>query len=454
MPLLNWLFNIKSTSTIHGSADFLRGRSKRKLLSSKHDGIVINGIERISMEKSFQNCCVLGSTGMGKSSIYLIPNVLNLKNASTVITDPAGEIYRITSGYLRSIGYKIKVLNLSDVSGSLHFNPIQRCNTYTEIMKLSEILIDSAYPKDSDDAFWKNSAKSIISLLIRCVKEREAGVQNLREIYNMLNLFGADQNTINALMVEHLDDDSFKEYKAFLAQDDKVLNSVLSTAKTALSKLSDPNIAEVTRNETLHFESLRHEKTALYLIVNEWEVNYFSFILSVFYQQMFSYCMNFPSNDTSYLPIFYFLDEFGNSGKIPNFSTIISSIRKKRCHISIVLQDFEQIVNIYGKSDASVILNGGCASRIFFAGLALSTTEEVSRLLGKKTVLYKEKGATGRNNTSDLERETGRSLMNPDEIRTMPVNKLLYLYSNYPAAYLTSKPWYKNSTLIKRSKRR
>ena len=54
---------------------------------------------------------IVGGSGSGKSASYTIPNAHQLLG-SYVFTDPKGEIYDRTAGYLKSQGYEIKILNL------------------------------------------------------------------------------------------------------------------------------------------------------------------------------------------------------------------------------------------------------------------------------------------------------------------------------------------------------
>lgn len=97
-----------------------------------------------------------------------------------------------------------------------------------------------------------------------------------------------------------------------------------------------------------------------------------------------------------------------------------------------MLQDIEQLNNIYGKSEASTIINGGCGSKIFLPGLSLNTCEEVERILGKKTVFYSEGGNHAIGSDADKVRDlrTGRSLLTSDEIRTMKDNKAIFIHGN------------------------
>ena len=53
----------------------------------------------------------MDGSGAGKSASYVIPNACQ-QLGSYVFTDPKGELYDQTAGFLREKGYKIKVLNL------------------------------------------------------------------------------------------------------------------------------------------------------------------------------------------------------------------------------------------------------------------------------------------------------------------------------------------------------
>lgn len=446
------LFNLRNNRDIYGSARFLTGFARTKLLNKNHDGLIIDGQNRISLERSFQHCCVLAPTGVGKTTRFIIPNVLNLKTSSAVITDPSGEIHKLTSNYLNRVGYKVKVLNIADADKSLKYNPLFRTNSHTEIQKVADILVESAYPGDTANAFWNDGAKSILNICIRCLKGQKKFNHNLTNLQSLLNMLSYDLVSVNKAMARNLDDMTFQSYKAFINQDDKVFHGMLSTAKQALSKL-DPNLSKLTATETLNFELLRTNKIALFIIVPEHEVRYYNFIITLLYTQIFNFCMQLPKAKDKYNSTLFLMDEAGHL-RLPNFTTLITTLRKRKVSVSYILQDIEQLTNAYGKAEASAIFNGGFTSKIYMPGLSLQTCEEVSRMLGKRTLSYREMGFHQRkaNIIPNRDRDIGRSLLTPDEIRTLPNNEAIFIHGNILPVLLKTVPWFKNRSLIKKTR--
>ncbi|QGY44844.1 type IV secretion system DNA-binding domain-containing protein [Maribellus comscasis] len=452
---IQWLFGFYQRRKIHGNAKFLQGFSRSSLLNKRNNGLVVDGIHRLSLERSYSHLAIVAPTGAGKTTRFVLPNILNMKDASFVVTDPSGEILQKSEAFLRRKGYNVLTLNFTNIRASHRYNPLSRCQTHSDTRKMAEMLIDAAYQNShGNDLFWNDSAKGILNLLIRAIKRLAPHQQNLGELYRLLNQFGHGQEEVNRIMSENLDEPSFEEFKAFLSQDDRVMNSILSTAKTALASFSDPGLALLTREDTVAFERLRTEKTALFVIVPEHEVRYYNFMLTVLYTQIFNFCMQLPVNGMPYLPIFFFLDEFGNSGKLPNFSTMMTTLRKRKVSVSLVLQDVEQLVNVYGQADASVILNGGCASRIFYPGLSHKTCDELSRILGTQTVKYRESGFSRLDEFQpDRDREMGIPLMRPEEIMTMPQDRAIFTHANLRPALLKTRPWFRIRKLKRRVNR-
>ncbi|MBN4056106.1 type IV secretory system conjugative DNA transfer family protein [Rhodothermus sp. AH-315-K08] len=437
---------LPSTSNVFGSARFLGGYERLRLLSRFHDGLVIDGRRRISEKRSFNHLAIVAPSGGGKTTVFTIPNVLAL-NGSAVITDPSGEIYAHTAGHLQAKGFKIKVIDLGDPARSLTFNPLHRANEHDEIANVADVLIRSAFPgSNANDQFWNSGARSILNILIRALKTQPEELQTLHNVRHLLNSFGKDGKGIGGFIFKSLAGDAatLSEFKGFVENEPKVVLNFVATAKNALEAFANPKICALTATETLHFESLRDEKTAIFIHVPEHQIHHYSFFLNLLYTQIFAFCMRMPGPKEE--SIFFLLDEFGNMGRFPDFSQLMTTLRKRRCSVSVVLQDVSQLVKVYGHDDANTILDGACASRIFLPGLSHRTCRELEDILGKMTVRHTEEAShpLDTDPTKFREREVGRSLLTADEIRTMKDHQAIYLYRNKRPARLHLKPFHRN----------
>lgn len=441
-------------SDIYGSASFMGFWAKRKLLKKSHDGLVIDGVRKIPLINSFTHCAVAAPSGRGKTSRFVIPNVLlRSKGQSMVITDPAGEVYHTCSDYLRSQGVLVKKLDMLNLGETDFYNPLQRANSHAEIRKLCTVLVTSQLGSQGGDPFWNESAISLLSIFIKCAKSLPSISQNLGEVYRMLNMLLSDENQITSLMKTQLDANTLTEYLGFTKQG-KTLSSIVATAKAAIYSFGDPDIETLTSKDTIGIEELRERPTAIFLMVPDKDASSLMFLQTLLYSQLFDSCMQ-RGKSKNFLPIFLFLDEFGNLGKLPRFTETITTLRRWKVSVTILFQDVNQISKIYGNHDLSIILNGACSSRLILPGLSLETCAVIEKMLGNKTVVQRKLDPALWNlpsNKSEF-KEVGRPLMTATEINQLKKNQLIFFHSNYKPALLKTTFWMDNKVLKRRGKK-
>ncbi len=404
-----FLLGVNTGSKVYGEARWMNGAEQKHFLHSKNKGLIL-GKHRLSLSDSYKNLGLVAPTGSGKTTKFVIPNILNC-SGSVVVTDPSGEIFERTSGHMKRRGYKIHVLQPADLSKSDRFNPLSRFKTPQQLRQLATTL---ATQTGSQDPFWTNTAINILYIglmaLSRCGDPQFQTLGNLRWL---LNHFGVDGEKISPFMAEHLDEVTFAEYKAFVAQDTKVLSSIISSARASLDLWSDPDITKLTGTDSIDIKNFRKEKTITYLIVPEHQISYFSLILNLFYTACFESCLE-DTDRKDLFPMFFFLDEFGNLGKIPRFASIATTLRKRQCCLCIILQELSQLETLYGKDEAKSIFSGGMANKLFFSGLDLDTCQYIERVLGKNTIYDTVFGGV-----SEKAKTVAQPLMSLDEVRMM-----------------------------------
>lgn len=428
-------------------ARFLEDGEQRTLLSSKNQGLVIDGMgARLSHDDSFRNLAVIATTGAGKTASFIVPNLLSLDGPSIVATDPSGTLFERTSGDLARRGYRVIRLDPVNLETSIRYNPLSRANTFPEMQEVAHILLRTQNYGANVDPFWVNGAEEIVGILIKCLKNHVDGDRyaNLANLRYLLDIFGNGDELSPFVAANAPDDATYHGFKAFISQSEKTMQGILSQAKSSLTMLSDPDIAKLTAENTFDFETLRREKTALFLVFPQNRVSYYSFLANLFYTQLFHYCLDDRQYDPKSLPIYFLLDEFGHL-RIPDFPAIITTTRQRRISLSIVLQSVSQLEERYGKQGAHTILHGGVASRLFFSGMDIDTASMLSRTIGETT--YERVDGFGHVHT---ERE---QLMSPAALRAMPDNQVLYLFANKRPTLIEVSPYYEQSGLKKRTQR-
>ncbi len=409
-------------SRVHGDARWMSTPEMRRFLAPRNSGLVFGPGRRLSKEQSFTNLALVAPTGSGKTTRYVIPNVLHVQG-SVVVTDPAGEVFKSTSEHLRGRGFRLQVLRPADVEQSERFNPLTCWRTPQELRRLAT-LIGRSVQGPYADPFWGTAAVNVLFLGLAAlgnVEDRsQAHLGKLRWILNHLG--GSERGEIDAFMARHLkDEQTFSEYRAFCAQDPKVLGSILATARAATELWSDPEVRRLTEQNTVDIPALRREPTAIYLVIPEHQVRYFGPLINLFYSACFSYCLE-TGTDADELPVYFFLDEFGNLGYVPEIATVITTLRKRRCSVSLILQELSQLRTVYGPDEARTIFSGGCANKLFFSGLDLETALYLEQALGRTTEYDTTFGGI-----SEASRTVGVPLLRADEIRMLPEGEAILL---------------------------
>lgn len=445
--LLSGILGFLIPGRVTRGSRFMRPWSQYLLLNLFHKGFLVDGYKRrFSKKVSFQSLLTVAGVGKGKTSTFIIPNLMTLDNCSMVTLDTSGELYDQTSGYLKKKGFDIQVLDLMNVTQSQGYNPLKNASSYTEIAQVANLIMRSAMPTDSDP-FWTSGGEKIIRIFIQCLKnlgdEDYVNLANVKYLLNNWDSHSSGGSKIDNFVARATVNDSatFYDYKGFISGNEKTVLSFLSTADTALNALGNPDIARLTSRHDFDFKQLRKQKTVLYVKVRQQDLHFYSFILNQFFTELFNSLLSElnPRN----LPCYLLLDEFGHL-TIPNFEVFATTARKYKVGFWVMLQSLAQLESRYGRSGAETILDG-LQSEIYFGGIALDTAKSLERRMGNRWV----QSGFGRNAKVQQEQ-----LMTESEIIQMRDNEVLIFHSNKPPIKLKTKPFYKQGYMLRASRKK
>lgn len=452
-----FLFKKKLLNRTEG-AKLANSRDYGDRLNARNTGLLLDGDTlRMTEKESFQNVCVVARVGAGKTSRYIIPNVIDRANraCSVVVNDPKGEVYEATSGYMKAKGFRVIVIDPEHPEKSHSFNPLTEAQNEIELDQVAEILIKagrggagSQGASGGSGEFWASGAVRFVSVFLGCL--RNAGRENpayntLHNLYYLFQNFGDDGSRLDSFMARYSvnpDDTSdrrlWNEWQGVLTGNKEGVQSFVLNAITSLSAMRQANLAKVTSESSFSLEAIRREKTIIYFITPPQHAEYYSFLTSLFFRSVFNACMRHPPNKHT-LPCYVLYDEFGHS-TIPNFVSTANTIRGYKVSLSIVLQSIAQLSARYGRDYAQSI-QGGFNTAIAYAGSDPETASFFERIMGRVRV-YQYQDPTHPTAQSHMENYREQNLMNANEIRTMRTEEILIVSGNQNPILIASKGYF------------
>ena len=377
----------------------------------------------------------MDGSGSGKSASYSIPNAFQCLG-SYVFTDPKGELYDKTAGYLRKNGYEIKVLNLVNPANSDGYNPLLHIRSEIDVDVIANTIVKGQKSESGgSDPYWDDMAemllKALIYYLMATRPEEEQNLASCSELVRAANANGGS-NLLTELMNQlPYDHPARINYKSIEIAPEKTYGSILSSLQSKLGKFDSKEIAEVTSTDTIDFDEIGSRKTAVYVISSDTHKAY-DFLLTIFFSQMIQQLYDFADKNGGRLrvPTFFILDEFANIGQIPDFDKKISTSRSRGISFSVILQNLDQLEAVYEKSYETIM--GNCDTHVFLGSNSFKTVEYFSKALGEKTISRDSRSVNRdkqfhRQGYSDSDQVMARALMTPDELRRMD-NDLCIIY--------------------------
>ena len=439
-------------------ANFSKQGAYSQYLNSSFSGLLLDGSKlHLSEQASYQGVCVIARVGAGKTSRYIIPNVLDKarRNCSMVINDPKGEVFDNTSAYLKERGFKIIVIDPENLDRSSNFNPLTEAQNDIELEQIAEILVRAGTPSaGGKDDFWLQGAIRFVSLFIKCLKnagEENPEYFNLHNLYYLFQNFGEDGSKLDDFMSRYTvmpddpeDESLWNEWKGLLTGNSEGIQSFVLNAITSLKSLSNANLAKLTAKSDIRLDSIKNEKTAIFVITPAQHSEYYSFLVSLFFRSVFNACMR-KMPDRATLPVYILYDEFGHAS-IPNFVSTANTIRGYKVSLSIILQSISQLNARYGKDYAESI-QGGFNTYLTYSGADPKTASFFESITGR----VRERQKKEFTDPTDQYREY--NLINANEVRTIDKDETLIVSGNQQPIKLKTLPYFENWTFKRQVKK-
>lgn len=358
-------------------------------LLSKEEGLQLaKNIYLPETKRGNNNTCIIAGSGAGKTSTFIIPNLLR-KLGNYVVNDPLGEIYEITHKELEKSGYTIKTINDPNNPVNYSYNPFNHIKNEDDLDLLADLLVDN-----NDDEFWNETSKCLMKTILYYVWEQEEK-KDLLTCFELLSLSKEelfqklDRNTLGAK--------ANKYYSILKTLPEKTYLSIASTAMVKLTFVINTIPDDRNYSEKFDFTQLRQKKMAIFLLQRDNKKEDRK-LANLFLSQLLA---QFTRNKEPQKPIYFFLDEVDQLGKIYELPRKMETAKATNISLHLLTRNLEKLKSLYENDfytlmnniDTQLFLGTNLKTDInYFSELSGIDTEFIKNDLGRNQLLIYEKG--------------------------------------------------------------
>lgn len=347
---------------------------------------------------------LFGANGSGKGTRILLPNLLDMRGArSLVVVDPKGELAAVSAPFRRHVG-RVVILNpfgvLTDRQGfedmeSVGFNPLAALNPSARDFNVqASLLADAMITVESKQPHWDESARALVAALIMyvvIVARKRDGIPTLSRVRELLCLPSDAPhkgNDFEGAGIPKLAREMMRSSIAGLRNKasqftewNNEIQSIVSTAKRHTECFDDPEIADDLARDGFDFRNLKREPVTVYLILPpemmERHGKWLRLVLTASLQA------SMRPREAGEPRILFMLDEFAALGHLKLIETAWALVRGYGIQIMPVLQDLNQLKSLYKERWETFIGNAGAVAS--FAPNDTTTATWLAARLGDTT---------------------------------------------------------------------
>ena len=346
--------------------------------------------------------------GAGKGRDILVPSLLEY-DGSVVVIDPKGQLAAVCGPYLARKKHRVFALNpfrilpknLAPLAAA-GFNPLTvldptslsfgaDCDSLAEAIVYTEGVGDNA-------AYFSDSARQLVSGLIMVLAAYappdKKNLVNLYEIisgttrfYSFVRRALKIGGALGILISGRLG--RFNVARA--EENNKELTGIINSARTQIGFMGNEAIASslLAPGPVLRFSDLRQKPAVVFLIL---PTRYLATSAKWFRLVIAAAMADLLREEGGPVPVLAMLDEFAQLGTLKVMSDIMGIGRGYKLQLWPVLQDLNQLEELYPKRWQTFLSNAG--AQLFFAPRDLKTAEYVSKKCGDRQVNTKTRSVS------------------------------------------------------------
>ncbi len=427
-------------------------------------GIVVgqlteNGEECVDFNASRINShmYVTAASGSGKTYGFVKPYIFQTRRRrhSLVMTDPKGELYRDTAGFLMDNGYRVRRLDLKNLELSDGWDCLKRLrgkNMRTRVQIFSGAVLSNISPNDT--SIFVRGADSLLQALILRVllgHDYPESEKNIRSVYQLLqNPAGYDflDRMFDKKALTEDEMECLPPYMAYKQGSENLSSNIATHLANGLQLFQDGLLCDVLSTDDIDLALPGKEPCAYYCVFPD-DHDTYRFIISMFFTMFFMELVDLADGRPDLrlpVPVDFLLDEFPSIGILPDWARKMSTVRSRGISCVMITQDFTQLRQNYRESWPTILNN--CGALVTLGINEMETAEWISRRIGDTSIEVASSAQSeiaGRRRKSLVTRQSvgvgRRSLFTPAEIFEIGKDANLVVIAGRDPIYSNKTPY-------------
>ncbi len=413
-----------------------------KILIGREDNELIFVDEHTNFPN--QNTFIAAGPGSGKTTAFVIPNVIFNTEASMIVTDTKGTVYEKTSNIKRKQGYEVYVANFDNMAVSSSWNPMDYVKTEQEIATLAYVIVANKNDPEKKDIWFTGQVSFLQALMLYFVKEKPFCERNLPSILDFLQNtdMTEDEDTglsdmdiiFKSLPIKHPARRIFE--LGFGKSKSKTRMGIVTSLVSTLTDFIPEDVEHFISSSDFLFSEIAERKIIVYVIIpaldKSWEG-----LINLYITQICTELYKVGRKNHAKLPrpVFMICDEFTNCGKFEIMESFAATSREYGIILAFIVQNLTQLYDKYGKDKAESLI-GNCAIQICMGNVNNTTAKYFSDTLNNATVKVdtggtsKSAGGKESRSISTSYSYIAMSLMSTDDINNMDKEKEICIFRN------------------------
>jgi type IV secretory pathway TraG/TraD family ATPase VirD4 len=370
-------------------------------------------------------------TGAGKGIGAVIPNLLDYPGSALVL-DIKGENYAVTHRARKKRGNDVFLIDPFAVTGKTGhaFNWLDILNPDDpNVVSDSSMLADMLIVSDRRDnsSHWDDAARDLIQGILIHVA---AFVDNERHMGTVRHLLTGGEERLHLVLKEMTETQAgfglvARAAHGFLIKADRERSGVLSTAIRHTAFLDDPRIVDSMRRSDFDLRNIKRKRMTVFVALPPAKLSAYNRFLRGIVGLTLAAVTHDPVKPT--YNVVFFLDEFGQLGRMAAVEDAISLVRGYGVSFWIFVQDLSQLKGVYPKWQ-TFLAN---TAKQFFGTADLDTAKYISSMLGNYTSTF-HTASQGAQHSSTSEHRHSQALLSPDEVLRMGAHRPIVLIGGEP----------------------